>query len=67
MTVYKGQLSGEDKPRYVKATTKKEAQDHFVNLTALKADEVEELIGTDVKIERPGQPADPAPATSESE
>lgn len=60
MTIYKGLIRGDKAPRYLKAKSKKEAQDHFVTLTALSADEVEELVGGDAKIERVGDP-DPEP------
>jgi hypothetical protein len=62
MTIYKGLIRGESKPRYVKAKNKGEAQNHFVTLSALSADQVEELIGGDAKIERAGEAiAAPAP------
>lgn len=61
MTIYKGLIRGEDAPRYVKAASKKAAQDHFVSLSALTADEVEELIGGDAKIERVGEQTKPEP------
>ncbi len=55
MTIYRATISGSDKPRFVKAKGLREAQDHFVALKALTADEVEELVGGDAIVERIGQ------------